>query len=256
MSQPELNNPLIRQDILRARIKDGGRLVATALAREFDVSVDTIRRDLLALEEAGAVERVRGGAIPVRKPVAAVSQRIQHDDPVADQLADTALPLIKPGMVLIMDGGTTTMRLSRKLPDLPGLMVVTPAPMIALTTMDRGIETILIGGKLGSVGGIATGMQAEQAIANIAADLCFLGVCGIDPAFGLSSDDYDENNLKQKMHAASGQLILLTHAEKLDTRARHKTLPCEQIDTIITNAHPDNTGVYASLGVNIEHIGH
>lgn len=64
----ELNNPDVRLGILRERIAIGASLVAQDLATEFGVSLDTIRRDLIALELAGTAKRVRGGAVPMIQP--------------------------------------------------------------------------------------------------------------------------------------------------------------------------------------------
>lgn len=254
MDATELNNPTVRQSILRSRVADGGPLVAAVLATEFGVSIDTIRRDLMALEDSGAVQRVRGGAIPVSTPVAPLSARIGNPNPVAGKLAAAALPLIKDGMVILLDGGTTVTHLARSLPALPHGLIVTPAPSVALASMEKGIETILIGGRLSASGGICVGSDAERALDGIAADLCFMGVCGLEPQFGLSADDFDESALKRRMRASAHHLVGLASAEKLGKRARHRSLGCDEIDRIITNANQGATAVYADTGMIVDNV--
>ena len=77
MTDLALNNPVVRQNLLRQRLEAGDPLIAAELAKEFDISLDTIRRDLLVLESEGLVQRVRGGAVPVRADSSTYSQRRQ-----------------------------------------------------------------------------------------------------------------------------------------------------------------------------------
>ena len=106
----------------------------TALALEFDVSVDTIRRDIQALEEQGVVRRVRGGALPVLAPAAPMTRRIGTQTALAERLAAAVRPLVKDGMVVMFDGGMSVLALARLLPSMPGSLVVTPAPAVAMAT--------------------------------------------------------------------------------------------------------------------------
>ena len=85
---PLLNTPEARQGILKGRAAEGSPLVLTHLAEEFGVSTDTIRRDLLALEAQGAVQRVRGGALPVAAPAAPMLERLKNASDVADRLVE------------------------------------------------------------------------------------------------------------------------------------------------------------------------
>lgn len=257
MTPTELNNPVCRQSILRTRVAQGISLVARSLAQEFEVSQDTIRRDLLALEGDGTVQRVRGGAIPVRKPASPITQRSSAPDPILDLLARAALPLIADGMVILLDGGTTIGQLAKILPTMPNSLIVTPSPMVALETLRAGTKTLLIGGRLSAYGGVSVGTAAEQAIDEIAADICFLGACGLDAEFGLSSDDLDESTLKKRMATAAHQCLVLCTEEKLGQRARHKTLDCREIDRIITHtdlADPAKTRAFANLGITVENV--
>ena len=93
-SSLDLNNPDTRRALLGERLKDGTLLVAGDLAREFGVSIDTVRRDLIALESEGAVRRVRGGALPVRSPAPMLTQR--RAAPVPPGLVAAALAAIGP----------------------------------------------------------------------------------------------------------------------------------------------------------------
>ncbi len=239
--------------MLRLRIADGHPLILSALAAEFDVSPDTVRRDLLALEAEGSVQRVRGGALPVLHPMAPLPERQATVGPLADRLATTALALIEDGMVLMLDGGTSVTRLARFLPALPRSLVVTPAPSVALQTLARGIETVLIGGRLSPFGGVAVGYSAERDLSATAADMCILGACGLQAGFGLSADNLDEAAVKRSMVASSHRSVVLAGAGKLGRKARHRVVPCAELDVLVTDALPSDTRELAEAGMEIQH---
>lgn len=255
MPDMELNNPFVRRNLLTDRLKQGTTLVASQLAEEFAVSLDTIRRDLLALEEEGIACRVRGGAMPVRQPPAPLVRRMATErNPALDLMARAALNLIEDGMSIMFDGGMSVQKIAELLPSMPKSLAITPSPAVAQVTLSKAIPTFLIGGRLSGLGGVAVGREAEDQLANRAADIAFLGVCGLDPGFGLSADDDEEANLKRAMIKASSRTCLVTAEAKLDLRARHKVVDCNQIDIIITDAEPSRMHAYGEEGGSLIHV--
>lgn len=250
-----LNSPESRQEVLAARAARGLPLPLAALAEEFGVSPDTIRRDLLALEAQGAVRRVRGGALPpVSVPAGPVLARLEAGDDAGERIAAAALALVEDGMVLMLDGGSTVVRLARALPALPRALVVTPSPAVALATLARGIETVLIGGRVTALGGIAVGQGAVSAVVDIAADLAVLGACGLSADFGLSADDPDEAAVRQAMRRAATRVAVLTGAAKLGRRARHRVLPCAALDLVITDGAGPEAAALSEAGPEVRHV--
>ncbi|WP_370311736.1 DeoR/GlpR family DNA-binding transcription regulator [Sagittula sp.] len=248
------NSPEARQDALRLRLDRGLPLNLAALAEEFGVSTDSIRRDLKALEAQGHARCIRGGALPVTRPAAHTLDRLGHSGAEQAALAATALPLIENGMVLMMDGGTSVLALAQGLPHLPDCLVVTPAPAVALATLAAGIPTHLVGGRLSGFGAVAVGHETVTALDGIAADLAFIGVCGLDAGFGLSADDPDEAHVKRAMIASAHRAVVLTGAAKLGLRARHRVAPCTALDLLITDATTDLTAPLAASGLEIRHV--
>ncbi|SNY90056.1 transcriptional regulator, DeoR family [Cohaesibacter sp. ES.047] len=249
-----LNNPLTRQDLLRARLQAGDPLIAVDLAREFGLSLDTIRRDLLALEELGILQRVRGGAVPVRSHSTTYKERREEPQTDCDALVKAAVPLIKEGMTIMVDGGTTLTHLARHIAPLRNLLVVTPSPTVAAIMLEKDIATYLIGGQISPWGGVATGAEAEGAIRNLAADLAFVGICGLDVDFGLSADDASEAGVMRAMASSASRTILILAHSKLGQRARHRVLPIDQLGTIITDASCDSMQPFLSAGAEIIHV--
>ena len=238
-----LNIPDTRQAELAARLSNGHQIVAADVADEYGVSVDTIRRDILALEAKGRAQRVRGGAVPISTPALPMHTRLEDETSISRGLAKEAVREIGDAQTLLVDGGRTVLAVIEHLPTQSGRLVITPSPWIAIVCQNKGIAVFLLGGSLRPQGGIATGETALDRVAGVTADIAVLGACGLDQEFGLSSDDHDEAQMKRAMHHASRRTIVVTESTKLGRRARHHTLALAEIDTVVTDAEPDATSV-------------
>lgn len=246
-----LNIPDTRQQLLAERLAAGSQIVALEAAAEFDVSVDTIRRDILALEAHGKAQRVRGGAVPVARPAPPLHSRLASKSPISPALIRSVVDQIETEPTLVLDGGTTTLSIVSYLPALDDRLVMTPSPWVAVACQERGVNVFLIGGALSLQGGITTGDAALVKTANVAADVAILGACGLDPQFGLSSDDLGEAEMKVAMSQAAARTIVVTDESKIGRRARHHTLALGQIDQIITDASPAQAAQLRQAGADV-----
>lgn len=250
----DLNNPQTRQNVLCDRLDRGTPLVAAALADELGISVDTIRRDLIALEQRGLVRRVRGGAIPVTKTTPPYRERAADPEPGLDRLAGRTVQLLPREATVFLDAGTTLNAVAACIPAEFSGLVVTPAPSVALAALDRGARVHLIGGDLCPEGAMATGGAAERAVGAFAADLCVLGACGLWPDFGLSAEDGAEAGVKRAMALASARAIVVASSTKLARRGRHRVLELDEIDALVTDADPAELDAFRQAGVELLHV--
>ncbi|MFT4012595.1 MAG: DeoR/GlpR family DNA-binding transcription regulator [Paracoccus sp. (in: a-proteobacteria)] len=246
--------PELRQQALMRRLDQGQPLTLAAAARQFGVSSDTIRRDLKALQDRGLARVIRGGALPVARPVRPTLERLGEGAEQIRRLVDAALPLIRDGMAIGLDGGTTVLALAQSLPPLPGSLVVTPAPAVALASLAAGIPTQLVGGRLSASGAISVGHAAVDALSGSALDLAFLGVCGLEAGFGLGADDLDESEVKRAMIAAGHRSVALTLQAKIGRRARHRVASCDRISLLITDASVAQTAALAATGLEVRNV--
>lgn len=250
----DLNIPDMRQQILTQRLASGAQIVAADVAQEFDISVDTVRRDLIALELTGKAQRVRGGAIPVARPEPLLHEKLRAGIKPPVAIIAAALDVLAGHKTIILDGGSTVLALAQALRPAKGLLVVTPSPWVAIACLSNEIETLLLGGRLNANGGIAVGIDCEQQLSGIAAEIAILGACGIDPEFGLSSDDLHESGIKRFMARAASQTVVLADATKIGVRARHRTLPPAGITSIITDTAASDCEVYETQGIGVIHV--
>lgn len=206
-----------RRLILDVLTRDG-RAVAAELARLWEVSEDTIRRDMRDMASAGLLKRVHGGALPVAAPLPDLSARRQIATEEKRRLAAAAVRLIAPGQVVFLDGGTTTAEIVRQIPlDMP-LTVVTHAPTIA-AELERhmAIEVVLIGGRLYRHSMVAVGPTALGAIERIRPDVFFLGATAAHPTEGLSTGDFEEAAIKRRILERSLASYCPLTADKLES---------------------------------------
>ena len=247
----DLNNPDTRQSLLAELLEQRKTLVSKEVADEFAVSIDTVRRDLMALESRGVLRRVKGGAIPVAREVKPFSSRVRDGNNWLLNAGDCIKQQLEGVNTLFLDGGTSVMEFAHFLPAGFNGTVITPSPVIATIAVDLEIETLLLGGKIHPSGAIATGSITVNAIQQCYADLCVLGTCGLHSEFGLSAHDIDEATVKAAMANHSSRVLALATEDKLNLRSRHKVVGLEGLDALMTDAGNDSVCCYQQAEIDV-----
>ncbi len=223
-----------RKHLLLARLAVEGQLVAKALALELGTSEDTIRRDLRELAAEGKLQRVHGGALPASAAMGDLAAREQVS--VADKVAlgRFGASLIRPGQVVILDGGTTATQVVRHL--APGLRatIVTHSPPVAVELARHpGIEILVLGGRLFRHSMVNVGAGVIDAASRLRADLFFLGVTGVHPDAGLSTGDAEEAAVKRALHERAAETVVLASPEKLLAASPFVVAPLSELSLLV-----------------------
>src|SRR5581483_10532030 len=156
-------------------LKREGQVIAKDLSGSLGLSEDTIRRDLRELAASGLLSRVHGGALPASPAVADLTGRrlIATDAKVA--IGRAAASLVRPGQVVILDGGTTSREVARHLAADLRATIVTHSPTIAAELEGHAVvDVLLIGGRLFKHSMVTVGAIAIEGIQRIRADIFFL----------------------------------------------------------------------------------
>lgn len=248
-----------RKELLIARLKRDGQIVAKSLSDELGLSEDTIRRDLRELAAEGLLQRVHGGALPLDPPPPSpamgdfsVRQKISNDAKPA--IARAAAAMIAPGQVVFIDGGTTAVQLARALPPALRCTVVTHSPSVAVELAEHAlIDVILIGGRLFKHSIVAMGPAALEAIAQIRTEIYFMGVCSLHPESGISTGDFDEAGIKRAISGMARRTVVLASPEKLDTASPYQIAPLSQVGAIVVNKDVPEALLarYSDMGIQI-----
>lgn len=231
-----------RQQAILAKARADGRVDVVTLAELLEVTTETIRRDLTALERAGVVRRVHGGAIPVERlgfePGLAARNTLMIGE--KERIAKAALAELPEAGSVIIDAGTTTGRLVEILPADRELTVVVNSPALAAQAATRANLTVLmIGGRIRGRTGAAVDDWALAPLAQIYADVAFVATNGVSVARGLTTPDIAEAAVKRAMVAAARRTVVLADHTKVgnDCMARFATLA--DVDVFITDTGLD-----------------
>ncbi|AOJ71488.1 MULTISPECIES: DeoR/GlpR family DNA-binding transcription regulator [Burkholderia] len=226
--------PLARRDTIASRLALGQPVQAAALAAEFDVSEDAIRRDLRALAAEGRCRRVYGGALPVTPASAPMAARIDAARERKEALARSAAPLIRRGELLFLDSGSTNLALVEFLPEDAELTVATNSIDIAAAVLRRSdLNLIMIGGAVDPAVGGCVDAAAVQSVSRMNVDHAFLGACALSPKGGLSAFGIADAAFKRAVVAASERRVVLATADKLAARAPHRVATIDEIGCIV-----------------------
>jgi DeoR/GlpR family transcriptional regulator of sugar metabolism len=243
-----------RKEYILEILKEQGQVIAKSIARDLQLSEDTIRRDLRELAAEGRLQRVHGGALPASPAVVDFAGRQQQAPNEKLAIGRAAAKLIRAGQVVILDGGTSTLQVAAHLPLDLHATVVTHSPTIAVALVQHpNIEVVLIGGRLFKHSVVTIGAAAVEAIARIRADLFIMGVTGIHPDAGLTTGDLEEAHIKRALSASAAETHVLLTAEKINAASPYLIAPLSDIDGIIVDAgvSEETLEPYARMGLSI-----
>lgn len=232
-----------KQRILEQLLKEG-QVLSKDLSVRFEVSEDTVRRDLRELAAEGRLQRVHGGALPSSSATVTFSERKSLKTDAKRKVAQKGAELISSGQVVIIDGGTTTSELIACLPDDLRITVVTHSPSIALGLIEHpSIEVILIGGRLFKHSVVTVGAATIEGIGKIQADIFFMGVTGVHAEAGLTTGDYEEACIKRAFSGRAAETVVLVSPEKINAASPFVIGDLGLIDTIVVDSAADENWV-------------
>lgn len=253
-----LSLPEERHRLILDRLAEEGRVLATDLARRFDLSEDTIRRDLRDLAAAGLCRRVYGGALPLLPVTRTLQEREAEDSDRKAVLGQAAAVLVQslmqPGQVLFLDAGSTNLAIARALPVGLDITVVTNAPSIAAVLLGRpGLEVVTIGGRIDPVVGAAVGGRAVREALDLNAHVAIMGACALNAGAGLAAFQADDAEFKRAIIAGAAQVVVAVTAEKLGTAGPFRVMAAEAVTHLILEGETPEASIapLAALGIRL-----
>ena len=243
-----------RQQAMADLVAQQGRLSVNALAERYDVTTETVRRDLSLLERAGVLRRVHGGAVPVAA-LSGLERRVGERDLAyadeKDRIARAAVLLLPPaeGSVLL-DAGTTTARLAMLLPrDLSLTVVTNGVPIAARIAGSPSIDLHLLPGRVRRTTHAAVGEDTVEALGRLRTDVAFVGANGVSRTHGVSTPDHTEAATKRAMVATARRVVLLVDSSKLGQEHTVRFAQLSEIDVLVTDSgigHRDRDALEAA----------
>ena len=227
----------LRQKQILDVLHRDGRVEVPDLAERLGISTITIRRDLDQLAEAGALRRVRGGAVTTALTGEGLPYEVRavDDSPLKARLGAAAATLIADGEAVAIDSGTTgaaaaTALAGRRITAMPfsvqGIATLAAGPHVTL---------LLPGGAVRRPEGTIVGPLAQQTLTGLRFDTAILTCCAAAPAVGVTAYDLDDAAVKRALHGAAERTILIAEGAKFTRRAMAVVCRLDEIDVLVTD---------------------
>jgi len=237
-SMSEDRASLILQELLR-----NGEVSVEDLAKSFHVSSATIRRDLTELEQQGLLRRNHGGAVPVApmlyeafRHVSSFQEQEQQCAAEKRRIGLMAANLVADGEIIAIGAGTTTTQVARSVRHRKGITVLTNAINIAMELSHLpDIKVCITGGYLSGDWFAVVGDIAQRNTTETFVDKVFIGVDGIHPEHGLTTNYPDQAAIHRSMMKQARQRIVVADHRKIGLLGSSLIWPMREIDTLVTD---------------------
>ncbi|NJC24407.1 DeoR family fructose operon transcriptional repressor [Arthrobacter pigmenti] len=233
-----------RYNRIAALVASEGRVSVAQLAARFDITKETVRRDLALLEKDGVLRRVHGGAVPANSASTnelSLTSREGRSQAEKARIAKAALAMVPSEGSIVLDGGTTTGALAALLAQEPAdqLLIITHSIPVAHALIEAPLQLEFIGGRMRGLTSACVGSGTVAQYGSFRPDVAFVGANGIHAAFGLSTPDPEEASVKAAIVRAARRVVVLADSSKLDAETLMNFASLSEVDALITDAQPE-----------------
>lgn len=248
--------PNQRLERIKEIVTEKEKVLVADLSEYFDVTEETIRRDLQKLENDGMVTRIYGGAILNKKHLkeyALFLKREATNVRAKELIAEKALTLIEDGNTIMADSSSTTLYTIRACHQARKVTVISNSSKL-LQDFD-GPSTV----QIISTGGIYdfsfksfTGSFPQSFVENYNVDLAFISCKAIHKVKGIMDSTETERDIKQSMAKQAGKVCLLVDSSKFSKVGFVKLFDFHEIDYLVTDREPVNEWKEFLASQNVE----
>ena len=230
-----------RRNLILEKVHENKKVIVSELSKEFDVSEETIRRDLDKLEEDGHVIKSYGGAVINEKGSIDLpfNVRWKSNTQGKQKIAELISQEIEDGDHIILDASTTAVFIAKNIKQKRHLTVVTNSIEILLELSDvSGWDIIATGGLLKAGSMSLLGKKAADSISSYYVDKAFLSCKGIDLDKGITDGNDETGGVKKNMLSAADKVYLAVDSSKFGKTALSKICGLSDVDVVVTDQKP------------------
>ena len=245
-----------RLESIRTIVKTEKRVVVSELSKQFDVTEETIRRDLEKLEKEGLVARTYGGAVlnmgdaMIRINYNRRAQTNVEEKRTIARIAAELLP--KHGAAIGADSSSTVMETVHLISNREDLLLMTYSANILRELADADIKIMSTGGFLNKKSYSFQGVIARNTIQDYNTDVVLVSCKGLQLNAGIFDSDEDEAEIKRLLVAKSQKVILLADHTKFGQVAFAKLFDLDQVDIVVTDCRPSDEWVSRFAACHID----
>ena len=222
-----------RQRRIETMLHQHGRVEVLELARLLQVSEHTVRRDLLALQSQGVLQRTHGGAVTLNTSRLGLAARTDVLPDAKAAVGRAAAALVEPGQTIVLDAGSTPLAMARALTVRPLTVITSSLDVAAIFADDPQVQIALTGGTWQPANRALWGPAAVAMLQQCRADWAVPGACAIDARLGVSAPDEADAALKRAMIACARRTLILGDHSKLAGVAAFHVADWSQVDTLL-----------------------
>ena len=235
-----------RRNAILAKLNAEGKVIVTDLSREFDVTEETIRRDLEKLDNEGLATKTYGGAVANRNlnidlPYSVRKRsNIERKMKIAEKIAE----MIHDGDYIMVDASSTAIYVTKCISHLKNITLITNSIEILMELADKSDWHVLSTGGALKKGSLSlVGASAERMIKGFHVDLAICSSKGLDMNMGVTDSNEKDTQIKRAIFAAANRKILAVDATKFDKISFVHVCEPNDIDTIVTDEAPSDRWV-------------
>ncbi len=235
-----------RRNAIMSRLTLEGKVIVADLAREFNVTEETIRRDLEKLDNEGFAKKTYGGAVLSQKGEEdlpySVRKRanVERKQRIAEKIGD----LIHDGDYIMLDASSTAIYVAKYIKHLNNITLITNSVEILLELADKdGWNILSTGGALREGALSLVGASAEKMIRGFHVNLAVCSCKGLDMAMGITDSNERDSEIKQAIYAAAERKILAVDGTKFDKISFVRVCDVRDVDTLVTDEQPSERWV-------------
>ena len=244
-----------RRNEILMKLQAERRVVVSELSQLYDVSEETIRRDLEKLVNEGVAIKSYGGAVINENATLEVPFNIRKNYNVIgkQKIAEQIAAMVKDGESLMLDASSTAVYIAKALKEKKNLTVITNSIEIIVELMDMPEWKVLSTGGLSREGSFAlVGPQTDKMLKSYHVDKAVISCKGFDLESGITDSDELHANNKITMLGAAGKKILAVDKSKFDKTAFTAIGALDDITTVVTDEEPDRRWLQAFEEAGIE----
>lgn len=227
-----------RQSDICDMLARNGYVFSQELSEAFDVSRMTIHRDLAELESAGRLVRTHGGAMLARTGIVEFqfAEKSRCHTKEKQAIAAVIAGMVKPGMSVILDTGTTTLEVAKALSGIKGIKALTSSLAVASALYpNENVELVLLGGSARKNSPDLTGPLTEDNLSKFRVDLAVLGADALSRE-GAFTDDLNVARVAKAMIAQADKVVLAADSSKFKGNAFYKYADWRRFNRLVTDS--------------------
>lgn len=230
-----------RQEEILRLLSSNGAMKMTELADYFHVSRETIRRDLITLNEKGLVKKWFGGAISAHEKqvfnILELNQKIELNSAVKAKIAQKGLEFIPPHAAIFIDNGSTTLCLAKFLSQMSGYTIITASTQVINACVGSDNKLVMCGGIINPLTLSATGSPTVDFLKQLKTDIAFFGTDGFKLNDGPTGNDINYTQVKKTALKNTQTSIVLSDSSKATYSSMIQFADWKDIDCLITDSN-------------------